>query len=403
MDYNLDEVINRQGTRSVKWEFVKKNDEMVFSDATNPKYGDKRLLPLWVADMDFRCPPAVIEALAARVEHGIFGYTGLVDSYYDAVFNWCKRRYGWDVEKEWMTTTPGIVAALFMLVQAYTEPGDKVLIQNPVYHPFSYAINENGRQIVSNSLLYANGRYTMDFDDLAEKVADPEVKLAILCSPHNPVGRVWTREELTRFGEICIENDVVVVSDEIHCDLILKDQTFTNFATISEKFAQNSIICIAPSKTFNLAGLKTSNIIIPNPELREKFTQALAVNGIHGVNAFGTIALEAAYNHGEAWLEQVLDYIEANYIYLKTYLAAHMPQVAVAPLEGTYLAWCDFNRLGMNHTTLNEIVLERAKVFLNDGAVFGVEGEGFLRVNIACPRSILVEALERIVTAVNRE
>ncbi len=399
MNYNFDILPNRRGTGSVKWEFIFEGDLFTQTDRTDEKYGDEQLLPLWVADMDFRSPPAVIEALTERAKHGIFGYTAATDSYYTAVTNWMQRRYNWRVEREWILQTPGVVPAISLLIQTFVTPGEKVLIQRPVYYPFMNAIKNNGAEIVSNSLRYENGRYRMDFDDLAAKTADPAVKLAILCSPHNPVSRVWTREELVRFGEICLQNNVLVISDEIHCDLIFNSAEFTAFATISDEFAQNSVICTAPSKTFNLAGLKTSNIIIPNPALRAPFAARLEATGIHGLNCFGAVAIQAAYNEGEEWLAAMLAYVEANYHFMVDYLAEYLPQVTVVPLEGTYLAWCDFRSVGLSPAKRKKLIMEKANVYLDEGEMFGPEGEGFERINLACPRSILAEALERICMA----
>ncbi len=401
MSYHLDTEFDRQGTHSVKWEFIVQGDQVTHGDHAHKKHGANRLLPMWVADMDFRCPPAVIEAVVRRAQHGIYGYTVATDSYFDTVISWMKRRYGWDVEQEWITLSPGIVPAINMLVQSFIAPGEKVLIQQPVYYPFMSAIENNGGEIVSNSLLYENGRYTMDFDDLAAKTADPAVKMAILCSPHNPVSRVWSREELIKFGEICIENDVIVISDEIHCDLIFSGQTFTAFSTLGDKFAQNSIICTAPSKTFNLAGLQTSNIIIQNEEWREKFRKKKESLGLMVQNNFGIVALEAAYNHGEEWLSEVMAYVEANYEFMAAYMAEHLPQVTIIPPEGTYLIWCDFRQLGLPTEARKSLMMEQARVYLDEGEMFGSEGEGFERFNLACPRSILVDALERIKTAVD--
>ncbi len=401
MNYNFDTEIERRGTGSAKWEFVVAGDQFNQTDRTDKKYGAGRLLPLWVADMDFRSPPAVVEALTERAKHGLFGYTAPTDSYYTAVTEWMQRRYNWPVEREWILQTPGVVPAINLLIQTFVQPGEKVLIQRPVYYPFMNAIKNNGAEIVSNSLRYEGGCYQMDFDDLAAKTADPAVKLAILCSPHNPVGRVWTREELIRFGEICIQNDVLVISDEIHCDLIFNGAEFTTFAAISDEFAQNSVICTAPSKTFNLAGLKTSNIIIPNPAIRAPFAARLEAAGIHGLNCFGGVALEAAYNHGEAWLAAMLAYVEDNYHFMVAYLAEHLPQVTVVPLEGTYLAWCDFRQLGLCPAERKERIMEKAQVYLDEGEMFGPEGEGFERINLACPHSILAEALERIVAVIS--
>ena len=401
MTFNFDEEIERTGTHSIKWEFLFEGHKLVFGDHAQAKHGRDRLLPMWVADMDFRCPPAVIEALTERVAHGIFGYAMPSDSYYEAVIDWMARRYGVVVEREWLVLTPGVVPALNMLVETLIAPGDKVLVQRPVYYPFFAAIENNGGEIVSNTLVLENGRYTIDFDDLAAQAADPAVKMAILCSPHNPVGRVWTREELTRFGEICLANDVLVISDEIHCDLIYDGVAFTSFAAINETFAQKSIICTAPSKTFNMAGLKTSNIIIQDKEIRAKFNKTLTRHGLMGGNALGIVATEAAYTHGEAWLAEVMAYIEANYHFLVAYLAEHLPQLEVIRPEGTYLVWVDCRKLGLDPAARRQLLLGEAKVFLDNGEMFGPEGEGFERFNLACPRSILAEALERIVTAVS--
>jgi len=311
------------------------------------------------------------------------------------------RHYDWHVDRDWITITPGVVTALYILIQAFTEAGDKILIQPPVYHPFYSAIEANGRLVVRNSLKRVNGRYEMDLDDLAEKARDPGVKLAVLCSPHNPVGRVWTPEELRRFGEICQANDVLVISDEIHADLIMSGHTFTSFATVDEGFAANSIICTAPSKTFNLAGLRLSNIIVQNEAQRKQFQDQFNSLGHLGPNIFGLVAAEAGYRSGEEWLGEVLAYIEGNYNFMRSYLAEHLPQLTLMPLEGTYLAWIDFSALGLDPADRTTFLMEEAKVWLNPGEIFGPEGADFERVNIACPRSLLAEALERIKTAVD--
>jgi cystathionine beta-lyase len=373
---------------------------MNHGDHADPRHGPDRVLPMWVADMDFHCPSPVIEAMTARAEQGIFGYSRPTDSYYEAVINWLQRRHGWTVERDWIALSPGVVTAISMLVQSCTMSGDKVLIQRPVYYPFTSVIESNGRLVVSNSLLYEHGRYSMDFEDLAARASDPAVKMAILCSPHNPVGRVWSAGELARFGEICLENGVLVVSDEVHADLIYKGNSFTSFASISELFCANSVTCTAASKSFNLAGLKTSNIIIPDEALRESFVQEVERNGLYGANSFGIVATEAAYNHGEAWLESVMEYVEGNYRFMVAYLAQQLPQLRVVPAEGTYLVWIDFRELGLSPGDRRELLLNQARVLLDEGELFGPEGEGFERINIACPRSILVEALERIGAAV---
>lgn len=400
MTYNFDAEISRKGTSSIKWEFLFENFQPVYGDHADPKHGRDRILPMWVADMDFQGPPAMIEALVQRAQHGIFGYSLATDGYYEAVMGWMEKRYGRSLNKEWFVITPGVVPALNMMIETFLQPGQKVLVQRPVYYPFFTAIENNGGVIVSNSLVVENGRYHMDFADLAEKAADPEVTMAILCHPHNPVGRVWTAEELARFGQICLENNVMVISDEIHCDLIYDGQTFSSFATLGPEFEENSIVCTAPSKTFNIAGLKTSNIIIPKKEWREKLGLTMMRHGLMGSNVFSLVATEAAYRHGAEWLDAVIAYVQDNYRFMVDYLAEHLPQLKVVPPEGTYLVWVDCRALGLDPKARKALMMDEAKVFLDEGEMFGPEGEGFERFNIACPRSILAEALDRIKTAV---
>jgi cystathionine beta-lyase len=396
MIYDFDQEIDRRGTHCIKWEFIIEGDNVTFGDHADSKHGRDRLLPMWVADMDFRCAPQVIEALTARAQQGVFGYSRPCDSYFDAVISWIRRRYGWLAERDWIVLTPGVVPAVNMLIQSFVKPGEKVLVQRPVYYPFFDAINNNGAEIVSNSLLYEDGRYSMDFDDLAQKAADPAVTMAILCSPHNPVGRVWTAEELARFGQICHENNVLVVADEIHCDLIYSGEKFTAFAIAGEDFLQKSIICTAASKSFNLAGLKVSNIIIPDEAMRQKLEATIERHGLYGANAFGLVAVEAAYNYGEEWLAAVMAYVEENYRFMADYIAEHLPRLKIVRPEGTYLVWIDFRALGLDPEARKKMMMEVAKVYLDEGEMFGQEGEGFERFNIACPRSILAEALDRI-------
>ena len=400
MKYDFDREINRRGTNSLKWEFMQVGEDLMNWEPTDRFFGPDRTLPLWVADMDFPCPQPVVDALAARVAHGIYGYTDKGDAYYDAVVGWMARRHGWKVAPEWICTTPGVVPALYMLVRTFVAPGEKVLIQPPVYYPFFSAIRQNGAELVGSPLLYEGGRYRMDFADLEVKARDPLVKMAILCSPHNPVGRVWTPDELRRFGEICAANGVLVVSDEIHSDLIYGGHTFTPFASLGDAFAQNAVVCTAPSKTFNLAGLHVSNILIPNAEIRARFQRTLDNDGLIGINTFGLVALQAAYNHGEDWLRQMLDYLEGNLRYLEEFVAERIPQITVIPPEGTYLVWLDCRRLGLDKWALKRLMLDEAKVYLDDGFMFGPEGEGFQRINIACPRALLADALQRIAKVV---
>jgi cystathionine beta-lyase len=396
-DYNFDQEVDRFDTHCIKWEFEDVGQkQMRQTDRAHARHGDDRLLPLWVADMDFCSPPPVIKALEERATHGVYGYSAPADSYYEAVQAWMARRYGREIDREWIVITPGVVAALYMMVQAYTVPGDKVLVQSPVYHPFYSAVEDNGRKVVRSPLRRAGNRYEMDFDDLAARAADPALKMAILCSPHNPVGRVWTAEELTRFGQICLDNDVLVISDEIHADLIYDGHTFTSYAALGERFARSSVVCTAPSKTFNLAGLKLSNIIIEDEALRDGLAQQLNRNGIWGTNAFGIVACEAAYRQGEPWLQAVMAYIQDNYRFLATYMAEHLPQLTIIPPEGTYLVWVDFGALGLDPEKRADMLREEAGVWLNEGHMFGPDGADFERINIACARSILATALARI-------
>ncbi len=384
MKYDFDKIIKRNKTGSVKW------------DLADDIFGGKDLLPMWVADMDFEAPRPVIDALSKRSEQGVYGYNACMPSYYDATINWIHKRHGWKIEKEWIIFTPGIVPAINMLVQTFTEPGDSVLLQKPVYYPFMRSVKKNERVILNNPLVLDNSTYYMDFADLEKKAKDPRAKLLILCSPHNPVGRVWIEDELTQLGNICVENDVLVISDEIHFDLTLNGNRHIPFASLSNDFLMNSITCTAPSKTFNLAGLHTSNIIIANPDFRKKFNDTLERNGIHSPNVFGSVAIEAAYQHGEEWLAQVLIYIEENLEFLKDFIKEKLPQIKVIEPEATYLVWLDFRELDMDKKALKQFMLHKAKVAFDDGYIFGSpEGDGFERINIACPRATLKEGLER--------
>ncbi|MFX1507220.1 MAG: MalY/PatB family protein [Promethearchaeota archaeon] len=383
----FDEVIDRSNTGSIKWDpfYLKK------------LFGKKDLLPLWVADMDFRTPQPVIDALLERVKHGIFGYTGPDPiKYNNSVINWFKRRHNWALHEDWLVFSPGIVQACTYLIQRFTNPGDKVIIQDPVYYPFASIIKNNGRRVVSNQLILEKPYYQMNYDDLEEKAKDPRVKAIILCSPHNPVGRVWTKQELTRMGEICLENNVLIISDEIHCDLVYPKHKHIVFASISEEFAQHSFTCTAGSKTFNLAGFQHSNVIISNEELRESFKVQMEANALTIPNAFGALALQVAYDEGEEWLNSLIQILERNLNFLKSFLNKNLPIVSVIEPEGTYLVWLDFRALGLDHKELERKMLGEAKLALDSGYKFGIGGEGFERINIACPLTILEESLERI-------
>jgi cysteine-S-conjugate beta-lyase len=402
MKYNFDEEIDHRGINSIKWEFAERIDQPEHLDQTNRSFGEDRVLPMWVADMDFRSPEPVVDAIVRRVQNGVYGYAAPTPEFFQSILNWMKRRHEWEIQPDWICVTPGVVLALNMLVRTFVPSGGRVLIQPPVYHPFSHLIEKAGAVVATNPLIYEAGRYRMDLADLERKVRDPDVSMLILCSPHNPVGRVWTRNELERLGEICLENDVLVVSDEIHGDLVFSGHRFTPFAGLGNEFAQRSVICTAPSKTFNMAGLQTSCIIVPNDNLRSQFTQTLDRHGLHLTNALGLVALQAAYDHGEEWLGQVLGYMESNLDLLEQYVGEHMPQIGVIRPEGTYLAWLDCRRLGLDDAALRQLMLKDARVYLDDGMIFGREGSGFQRINIACPRSVLAEALERMCAAVGR-
>lgn len=391
MKYNFDEIVNRKNTNSVKWNpnFVK---------AT---FDDEGILPLWIADMDFKCPQPVIDAVLKTAREGIYGYSDRTESYYEAVIHWHQKRKNWIIDKNWILFSPGIVPALYYAVQTLCHPGDKVVIQTPVYYPFLSAITDNGYHPVFNQLILKDEKYIMDFEDLNEKVKDPKVKMLILCSPHNPVGRVWAKEELKKLGDICIENNVLVVSDEIHSDLVYKGSVHIPFASISDSFAQNSIICTAPSKTFNMAGLHMSNIIIPNTLIRQEFSNTLEKTTNKFPNIFGIEACTTAYEYGEEWLEQLLSYLEDNLDFIKHFIKERLPNVKLIQPEATYLAWLDFSAVESDIHKLEKLIQRKAKVALDEGYVFGKGGEGFERINFACPRSILEEALKRIEAAVN--
>ena len=383
----FDEVIDRSNTGSIKWDpfYLKK------------RFGKEDLLPLWVADMDFRAPQPVIDALVKRAKHGIFGYTGPDPSKYNnSVINWFKRRHNWSLNEDWLVFSPGIVQACTYLIQRFSQPGDKVIIQNPVYYPFASIIENNGRRIVSNQLDLVDCNYRMNYEDFEEKAKDPRTKMLILCSPHNPVGRVWLKDELTKLGDICLENDILVISDEIHCDLIFPEHKHTVFASISEDFAQHSITCTAGSKTFNLAGFQHSNVIIPNERLRKTFKGQMENNALTTPNVFGALALQVAYDKGEEWLGSLIQVLERNLNFLKTFINNRLPKVSVIEPEGTYLIWLDFRAFGLGHKELEKKILEEANLALDSGYKFGAGGEGFERINIAWPFSILQESLERI-------
>lgn len=381
---DFDKVVERRGTGCLKYDFAK-------------QWGmPEDVLPLWVADMDFETSSYVVDALSQRLQHGIFGYTESGEAYFEAVKGWMVRRHGWEVSKDWLVKTPGVVFALAMAVRAYTEPGDGVLIQQPVYHPFSQVVRDNDRRVINSPLcLGDDNRYHMDFEDFEKKLVEEKIKLFILCSPHNPVGRVWTKEELCRVGDLCVKHNVVVVSDEIHADFVFRGRHQV-FASLKKEYEAISITCTAPSKTFNLAGLVMSNIFIPDAGLRGKFCAQLDGAGISQLGVMGLIACEAAYSQGEEWYQAMHGYVKNNIDYISQYVKDNLPGVRMVEHEGTYLVWLDFRGTGLDEKTLEHKIVHEAKLWLDGGAMFGESGSGFQRVNAACPRKILAEALERI-------
>lgn len=384
MKYDFDKVIDRTGTSCEKHSFMRENG---LSEDT---------LGMWVADMDFETAPEVKAKIEEVAAHGIYGYTGKKEEYYEAVIRWFEERFDWKIRKKWILTTPGVVFALATAVRAYTEEQDAILIQRPVYYPFSRVVEQNGRRLVNSPLLLRDGKYVMDYEDMERKIVDQHVKMFILCSPHNPVSRVWTREELLRAAEICMRHNVIMLVDEIHCDFVLPGYHHTSFATLSEEVAEHAVICTAPSKTFNLAGLQLSNIVIQNPELRKKFVRELNKTSYYGANIFGQMACQAAYEKGADWLEELLIYLKGNVDYIRDYLAKYLPKVHLIEPEGTYLLWMDFRDYGYAPGKLQDKMLHEAGLWLDEGMMFGEEGAGFMRINIASPRSVVREAMERM-------
>lgn len=384
--YNFDKVISREGTNCIKY------------DAREWMFKTNDVLPLWVADMDFKTPDFIVKAIKKRVEHEIYGYTLKSESYFNSVVGWMKRRHNWQIKKEMISFSPGVVAGLTLAIETFSAPGDEVVVQPPVYFPFFDCVKGTKRNILENPLKLENGRYTFDFDDLKSKITE-NTKLLLLCNPQNPGGMVWTRKELEKLSSICHENNIMVISDEIHSDLIYKGHQHIPFATLSEEAANNCMVCMAPSKTFNVAGLSSSIIIIPNKTKFARYERALSVGHLGMGNIFGSIALEAAYTHGDEWLNQLLNYLWGNYLLLEDFFENKLPKVKVMKPEATYLIWLDFTAYGMNNKELMKFTIENAKVGLNDGGRFGMGGDGWLRINIGCPRSILKEGLERIAKA----
>lgn len=388
MEYDFDTVIDRRGTNSLKYDFA-------------DRWGmPEDVLPMWVADMDFPAAPEILDRLKEVLQHGIFGYSEGKEEYFRAVAGWYGQRFGWEVKEEWLVKTPGVVFAIAMAVRSLTKEQDAVLIQQPVYYPFSGVIKDNNRVLVNNALKLTDGRYEIDFEDFEEKIVKEHVKLFILCSPHNPVGRVWEEWELRKMGDICVKHGVWIVSDEIHSDFVRPGYRHLVFASLSPDYADNTVTCTAPSKTFNLAGLQTSNIFIPNPDIRHRFAHAMKQVGCQEINTMGLAACQAAYEKGGPWLGALKEYLEGNLSLVREYLAEHLPKIHLIEPEGTYLAWLDFRELGLTEEARQDLIIKKARLWLDSGAMFGKDGEGFERINLACPRSVVKRALVQLERAV---
>lgn len=393
--YNFDKIINRKGTNCLKYDYA----------VERGKPAD--VLPLWVADMDFTVSEEITKSLHAAVDHGIYGYTQPKDAYYNAITNWMEKNHNWKTKREWIMKTPGVVFALGAAVKAFTKLGDAVLIQNPVYYPFTNIIRDNDRRVIDNTLVYekrvteGKSQYSIDYEDFERKIVQENIKLFILCNPHNPVGRVWNREELQYLGEICLRHHVIVVSDEIHNDFVYPGFEHTVFANVDPRFAEFTVTCTAPSKTFNLAGLQISNIFISNETLREAFQKEIDKTGYDEPNALGAVACEAAYRGGQEWLDQLRAYLLENLNFLRAYLQEKIPQIHLVEPEGTYLVWLDCSELGISGKELDQFIVEKAGLWLDGGAMFGPSGADFQRVNIACPRATLELALDKLKAAVD--
>lgn len=390
MKYDFSQVIERNNTLSIKYDFAKERKK------------PSGLLSLWVADMDFPVAQEIKDALIERCNHGIFGYSEVKTPYYEVIAKWYQEKFNWSTKKQWLVKTPGVVAAIANAIRAFTNIGDAVLIQKPVYYPFFLTIEDNQRKVVNNSLVYKNGRYEMDFVDFEEKIISHKVKLFVLCSPHNPVGRVWNKEELLKLGDICLKHKVIVVADEIHADFVYHGYQHQVFANLKTEYQEITVTCTAPSKTFNIAGLQVSNIFIANENLRKKFKQELKKTANADINVMGLIACQAAYSQGEDWLRQVKIYIAENLEYVKTFLRDNLPQVKLVEPEGTYLLWLDFRELNLTEEELEDLIINKAKLWLDGGTMFGTEGVGFQRINIACPQKILIQAFTQLKEALKQ-
>ncbi|WP_173915765.1 MalY/PatB family protein [Halobacillus sp. Marseille-Q1614] len=382
------EITSRKGTRSVKWDYAA---ELYQSDD---------VLPMWVADMDFQVPEPVIEALEERVKHGIFGYTMPDDQVKETITSWLYKRHDWEMEKDWITYSPGVIPSLHMIIQSLTQPSDSVIIQTPVYPPFYSVIKQHDRKLVTNPLIYQNEEYSIDFSDFENKIVEHDVKIFILCNPHNPIGRVWKRDELIKLSEICLRHEVTIVSDEIHADLVFKPNTHIPIASLSEEVNQSAITCLSPTKTFNLAGLQASYLVTADEEKRKQIKAQFDKQGMFMLNTLGLTAMEAAYRDGEEWLEELLKTLEKNRDYVTERIHNEIDEIRVIHAEGTYLIWLDFRKLNLSHKELKSFMQKKAKIGLNDGESFGEEGQGFMRINVAAPPKIVQDGVDRIIQAV---
>ncbi len=382
--YNFDEIISRKDTLSLKYDFAVERGK------------PQDILPFWVADMDFKGPNELITELQKCIEHGIFGYSDVKDDYNQIVCNWFKNHFDYTLDTSWLIKTPGIVYAICTTIKAFTNVGDSVIIQTPVYYPFKMSIEDNERVVVNSSLVYSNGKYSIDFTDFEQKIINNNVKMFILCSPHNPVGRVYSKEELTKLGNICKKHNVIVVSDEIHCDFARKGYKHNLFLSVDDSFKDFSVLLTAPSKTFNIAGLHSSNIFIPNKVLRAKFQTEIDKTGLSQLNVMGLVATRAVYEYGDVWLKELKEYLENNLNTIRTFLNKNLPKIKLVEPEGTYLAWLDFSELNLDDDKINDLIINEAKLWFDAGTMFGEEGKNFQRINYACPNQLIVQCLENL-------
>ncbi|MDP4291453.1 MAG: PatB family C-S lyase [Bacteroidota bacterium] len=387
MNYSFDEIVDREGTACVKW------------DLRDKVFGNADVLPMWVADMDFKTPGFITDAIIKRAQHPVYGYSFRTEGYYSSIINWIQVQHGWSIERDWILFSPGVVPVLFMAALAFTNPGDKILIQTPVYPPFYDAVLKNNRKLVFNPLILKDNRYEIDFEDLDQKLDG--TRMMIISNPHNPVGRVWTKDELLEIGRLCLKHKVVLISDEIHCDLVFSAYKHIPTASLSPEIADITVTCVAASKTFNTAGLSTSNVIISNPELRSRLENTILSVHVDSGNLFGSIATEAAYTYGREWHKQLIDYLEKNVNLVRSFLKEKLPAIRLIEPEATYLLWLDFRELGLSQSDLVKLLINKGRLGFNDGAAFGKEGYGFMRVNVGCPRSMLLDGLQRLEHALN--